>query len=128
MIDCENQAKHRAYLEAKLGAKLQPDAVFIANVEPYGVAAFERWTGDDVEFHYGGEKGFLTRAFIRMCAAYIFLQLGCRRVTGRLPAFRPKGGEMALRVGFKHEGTLRQAINGEDVLIFGMLKQECRWL
>jgi len=128
MIDCENQAKHRAYLEAKLGVTLHPDAQFIANVEPYGVAAFERYTGDDIEMHYGGEPGFLTRKFIRSIAIYVFRQLGCNRLTGRVPAFRPKGAEMALRIGFTHEGTLRQAINGEDVLIFGMLKEECRWL
>jgi RimJ/RimL family protein N-acetyltransferase len=128
MIDCENQAKHRAYLEAKLGITLQPDAQFIANAEPYGVAAFERYTGDDVEFHYSGEPGFLTRPFIRACARYIFNQLGCARVTGRASAFRPKGIEMAMRVGFKHEGTLRQAYKGTDIYVFGMLREECRWL
>lgn len=128
MLDCEHQALHRAYLESRLGCTLQPDAQFVANVSPYGVAGFERWNGSDVEMHYAGEPGFFTRRFMRGLAQYVFLQLGCDRVTGRIPADRPKGAEIARRAGWTHEGTLRRGHQGTDILIFGMLKEECRWL
>lgn len=128
MIDIENQAMHRAYLETRLGCTLEPDAQFIAHVEPYGVVGFERWNGDDVEMHYTGERGFLTRGFLRSLARYVFVQLGCERVTGRIPADRPLAAALGKRLGFTHEGTLRRGHNGNDILIFGMLKEECRWL
>lgn len=128
MIDLEHQELHRAYLQQRLGCELQPDAQFIANTSPYGVSAFERWNGSDVEIHFAGERGFLTRQFLRGCARYVFDQLGCDRVTGRLPADRPAGKVIAERTGFVHEGTLRRGHNGTDILIYGMLKEECRWL
>jgi RimJ/RimL family protein N-acetyltransferase len=120
--------EHREYLEARLGYTMQPDSVFIANSKPYGVAGFERWTGEDIEVHYTGERGFLTRAFLRALARYVFVQLGCRRITGRIPSDRPLAARLGLKLGFTHEGTLRKAHNGTDILIFGMLKEECRWL
>lgn len=120
--------EHREYLETKLNYTLQPDAVFIANEKPYGVAGFERFNGFDMEVHYSGEKGFITRPFLRCLAWYAFKDMGCDRLTGRIPAWRPDAVKLGLRLGFKHEGTLRRACNGEDILIFGMLKEECRWL
>ena len=128
MIDVEHQDLHRAYLEDRLGYTFQPDAVFIATVSPYGAAGFERWNGSDIEVHYGGEPGFLRRPFLRAMARYVFVQLECDRITGRIPADRPEAAKLGLRLGFKHEGTLRRAHKGTDILIYGMLKEECRWL
>lgn len=119
---------HREWLESKIGATLGPDAVFIANTKPYGVVGFERWTGDDVEVHVAGERGFLTRRFLRCLAGYAFGQLECARVTGRVPDFRPESFDVGKRLGFTHEGTLRRAHKGHDFHILGMLRQECRWL
>jgi len=128
VIDVEHQELHRAYLEERLGCTLEPDAQFIANTSPYGVAGFERWNGSDMEVHYTGERGFLTRSFLRALARYVFLQHECDRLTGRIPADRPDAAKLGLRLGFTHEGTLRRAHNGADILIYGMLKEECRWL
>lgn len=128
MIDVEHQEIHRAYLEQRLGCALSPDAQFIATTSPYGVAGFERWNGSDVEVHYGGEPGFLRKQFLRALARYVFVQLGCDRLTGRIPANRPDAIKLGERLGFTHEGTLRRAHAGTDILIYGMLKEECRWL
>lgn len=128
MIDLVHQDLHRAYLQQRLDYILQPDAQFIATTEPYGVAGFERYTGSDIEVHYGGERGFLRKSFLRACARYVFLQLGCDRITGRIPANRPQAITLGERLGFRHEGTLRRAHQGTDILIYGMLKEECRWL
>ena len=121
--------EHREYLQKQLGCELQPDAVFIANEEPYGVAGFERYTGEDIEIHFIGEPGFLTRAFLRCIAAYAFDQLGCNRITGRVPAGRSLAARRNLgkRLGFTHEGTLRKAHDGQDILIYGILREECKW-
>ena len=119
---------HREWLERTIGATLEPTAQFLANSEPYGVVGFERYTGDDVEVHVAGERGFLTRRFLRALAHYAFNDLGCARVTGRVPDFRPASLDVGLRLGFRHEGTLRRAHKGADFHILGMLREECRWL
>ena len=87
---------HREWLERTIGATLEPTAQFLANSKPYGVVGFERYTGDDVEVHVAGDRGFLTRRFLRALAHYAFNDLGCARVTGRVPDFRPASLDVGL--------------------------------
>lgn len=35
---------------------------------------------------------------------------------------------MDKRLGFVQEGVCRKALDGKDVIIFGMLRDECRFL
>lgn len=122
MISFGNE--HRAYIEARTGATLAPDAQFIAHLSPYGVVAFERWTGFDIEAHFAGERGFLTPLMLRTLANYVFGQLGCDRVTGRIPASRTDAIEVVKRIGFVPEGRIRKAHQGEDFIVLGLLKEE----
>lgn len=120
--------EYRPYLEKRTGARLERDAVFIANTHPLGVAGFERWNGSDVEAHFAGERGFLTRSFLRTLARYVFDQLGCDRVSGRIPVSRRESLVTAGRIGFIPEGYIRRAHKGEDFVLVGLLKEDCRWL
>ena len=61
--------------------------------------------------------------------AYPFLQLGCRRVTARVPVSNLRARRLVEGAGFILEGLMRNAAHdGGDVLIYGMLKKECRWI
>src|SRR5262249_34114191 len=61
--------------------------------------------------------------------AYPFLQLGCRRVTARVPVSNLRARRLVEGAGFTLEGLMRSAAHdGSDVLIYGILKQECRWV
>ena len=61
--------------------------------------------------------------------AYPFLQLGCRRVTARVPVANLRARRLVEGLGFVLEGLLRSAAeDGGDVLFYGMLKSECRWV
>lgn len=61
--------------------------------------------------------------------AYPFEQLGCTRVTAPIKSTNRASIRTVEALGFTLEGTLRHAgRNGEDTLLYGMLKEECRWI
>lgn len=95
------------------------------------VCIAERWTGPDIALHIAAEPGsrWCTREFLGACFRYAFHQLGCRRVTGYVPASNTKARRLDEHLGFVYEGRLRGAsLDGDDLLILGMLVNECRWL
>lgn len=57
-----------------------------------------------------------------------FVHLGLHRVTGRVPAWNHKAISLNLRLGFQLEGREREGFKGKDMLVFGMLARECRWI
>ena len=76
-----------------------------------------------------GEGHWLTRAGLRVFFAYPFVELGCRRITVICARRNRKARRFVEHVGFVHEGTCRQAMpNGDNAVIYGMLRRECRWL
>lgn len=71
----------------------------------------------------------LTRRFLYAVFWYPFCQLGARRITAMVEDWNEQSIGFCKHLGFKVEGRLRKAaIDGGDVLILGMLKDECRFL
>lgn len=61
--------------------------------------------------------------------AYPFLQLRCRRITAPIAEANVAARRAAERLGFVLEGCLREADReGGNILTYGMLRGECRWL
>ena len=82
----------------------------------------------DIHCASAGER-WLTRPFLAAVFAYPFEQLGVRRVTARIGADNPKAARFLRHLGFMHEGTIRKGWGPDtDLLIFGLLKDECRFL
>ena len=86
--------------------------------------------GRDIHMHTAGTgPRCLTRRFIGEVFRYVFVQLGCRRCTGLVARSNEHAAIFDQKLGFRYEGVLRAYLAGdEDVLIFGMLREECRWL
>lgn len=60
--------------------------------------------------------------------SYPFEQLGKRRVTS-ISASRDKTAHrLAERLGFTYEGRLRNYYQDDDAILYGMLREECRYL
>lgn len=55
---------------------------------------------------------------------YPFNQLGYNRITARIRAGNIKSQNLAKKLGFVLEGVMREAYNGEDVYIYGLLKRD----
>lgn len=61
--------------------------------------------------------------------AFPFKQLGTRRVTAPIEDGNEASVRTVQKLGFQLEGRLRKAAtSGKDVLLYGMLREECRWL
>lgn len=119
----------RPLLEGALGARVPAPAQFIGKLDAEGravnLAAVAHWTGEDCEIFLASD-GALRRDFIKAVFRYVYDDAGCIRCTCRVDEALDWAQSLP-RIGFKLEGRLRKAFDGRDVLIFGMLKEECRF-
>jgi hypothetical protein len=73
--------------------------------------------------------GRLLRGPIRAGCAYAFETLGCNRMSARTRASSLAVQVVLRKIGFQQEGTLREYYtDGEDAVLFGLLKRNCKWL
>lgn len=95
-----------------------------------GAVAYNHYTGNAILMHVAGAKrGWVTRKFLRAAFNYPFHQLGCTRVTGLVRTDNPVAQDFDERIGFKREGLIREGDDdGCDLILYGMLKRECRWI
>lgn len=56
--------------------------------------------------------------------AWLFQQLGMKRVTATIKKNNKRSRKFVEGIGFRVEGKVRKAINGEDMIIYGLLKEE----
>lgn len=94
------------------------------------VCVFNFYTGYDMALHIAAEPGALwcTREFLTACFRYAFVQNGCRRVTGYVPAKNSKALRLDEHLGFVYEGRKREALPDDDLVILGMTRGACRYL
>ena len=76
---------------------------------------------------------WVTRKMLREVFGYVFYSLDLPRVSGFcVPGKSDVAGDFLLQLGFKLEGIRRQTVklpDGlHDVKLFGMLRDECRWI
>ena len=70
-----------------------------------------------------------TKVSLKVAFSFPFIQLGLGRVSATIRESNQKSISLAERLGFKQEGMLREYyLNGENALIYGLLKRECNWL
>jgi RimJ/RimL family protein N-acetyltransferase len=97
--------------------------------EIIGAVLYDNFVGFNIEMHAAGEGHWLTRTSLAEIFGYPFMQLQCRRVTARVSAKNLRSQRMCEHAGFTLEGRCREGFaDGSDLLVYGMLKRECRWL
>lgn len=75
------------------------------------------------------DKSWASRQNLNAFFSYPFIQLNLKRVSTQCSAKEGSIIEFNKRLGFKPEGYHREAWHsGGDVISFGMLKDECRWI
>lgn len=71
----------------------------------------------------------LTKRFLYAIFWCPFVQFGVRHITCAIEASNTTSVRLCSHLGFTLEGRMREsAVNGEDVIVMGMLRRECKWL
>ncbi len=66
---------------------------------------------------------------LRQLFGFPFIHLGVRRMSSIVGSDNIASVDLTERLGFKREGVCRASMdNGSDAIIYGMLKEECRWI
>jgi hypothetical protein len=106
-------------------------AVGLRNAEGKILAAviyenFIRGCSIDVHIAIAGR---MTPFFLGEIFRYPFMTLGVHRLTAKIAAGNVRSCRFVEHLGFTLEGRVREQLPGlEDLLVYGMLKSECRWL
>jgi RimJ/RimL family protein N-acetyltransferase len=93
-----------------------------------GVCVFEFKTPFDAHFSCAiADRRCLTRRLLRALFTAVFSR--ARRVTALIEPWNAGAIRQARLMGFQPEGYMRMAVEGtRDALVFGMLREECRYL
>lgn len=94
------------------------------------VCVLNVWMDDAVWLHLAtdGQKKWAWPFAIGRVLAHAFLDRGVKRVVARICAKNVPAQVLALKAGFEIEGRERVAFRGEDVIVFAMLREDCKWL
>lgn len=89
----------------------------------------EYYPGIDIRVHAAGEGTWLNRTTLDIFFGWPFRDLGLRRVSAVAAKKNHKSRNLIKKLGFVEEGCVRKgAENGDNLILFGILKEECRWL
>lgn len=86
--------------------------------------------GHDTRISIGVKDGrSLSRRFVWAMSDYAFVRMGVDRVSVNIEQSNRRSLKFAVHYGFVLEGTKRRGYaNGENMIMMGILKEECRWL
>lgn len=71
---------------------------------------------------------WLSRGRLRVFFAYPFVQCGCLRVSTIAARANKRARRLNEGLGFRLEGVARKAWQGKDACLYGMLREECKWI
>lgn len=123
-----------AWATARGGIRFRDDAAAIGILSEeglHGVVVFDSFTttGCWVSVVSDGGRKWITRELIIRTFAYPFIQLGYPRLNSFVSVKNADAIRFNDHFGFKREGIMREAgEQGEDLIVYGMLRRECRWL
>jgi RimJ/RimL family protein N-acetyltransferase len=121
----EQRTNEGTFGPGSVGLGLEEDGELIAGV------AFNMYTGASISMHVAAVPGkrWMTKEFLWRSFAYPFIQLNCNRITGLVREDNLDAQKFDEHLGFKREGLLRRAcLDGSNMILYGMLKDECRFL
>ncbi|VVD96467.1 hypothetical protein PIN31009_01900 [Pandoraea iniqua] len=122
------------WVSAKTGEEGYPLAVGIGlekNGELIAGVVFNLKAGKNILMHVAsdGSRHWMTPAYMAACFRYAFIQEGCNHITGLVRSDNSDAQHFDEGLGFVKRGLLPKACDdGADLIIYGMLKEECRFL
>lgn len=98
----------------------------VRNGRMIGAAVFYNYEERNIELACVG-KGSFTRAVCNMLAKVAFDENDCERITVRVRSDNEYVLKVAQKFGWVQEGVMRKYYGDADCVVFGLLKQECRF-
>lgn len=94
------------------------------------VVLFDTFSPTGCHVHIAAEgRRWFSRSAAAGIFAFPFVQCGHARVTATVPADNREACRLAAMLGFRREGVMREAgTGGEDFIVYGLLRRECRFL
>lgn len=90
---------------------------------------YDAWAGNVEVAIAADSPRWIGRERLSALFHFPFVAMGCRRVTARISAVNARSRKLCEGLGFQLEGLMRKASpDGNDMLIYGLLKEECRFL
>lgn len=102
----------------------------ITETEILAVAIYNEFCTRSCCIHLAAVDGkrWLNREFLRACFEYPFNQLNYTRLTGYVAEKNLAAQKLDEHLGFVREGLLREQLPDDNVIVYGMLKSECRFI
>lgn len=99
-------------------------------VGPIAGCWYESCNGASVIGHLAGiGKKWMNREYLWYCYYYPFEELKVTKIIGLVESTNLEAQKLDEHMGFRLEATLSQcAPNGNDLLIYTMTKDQCKWL
>lgn len=72
--------------------------------------------------------GWLNREYLKVCFDYPFNQLKVNKILGLVDSTNMQARKFDEHLGFQLEATIKDAGKFEDLLIYSMTRQQCRYL
>lgn len=122
------------WASARIGLPFRPDATAIGQRRDDGtlaaVVVYDGFSECDCNIHVAsdGSGRWLTRALLVAAFTHPFGEWGLRRLTGLVPASNRYAMRLNRHLGFEVEGLCRHALPDDDIIVFGMLREHCRYI
>lgn len=120
-------AERIPYIRGRFGESVSigvgDDDHLMAGVIYYG------YTGHDMQVSMASvDPRWCNRYTLRALLSHPFKTCGCERLTAHTAADNKKMIKLFKGLGFVQEGRLRKGFPHADALIFGMLRDDCKWI
>ena len=97
--------------------------------ELWGGVTFTGYTGVSIGIHVASFRpDWINIDMIWVTFNYPFVQLGCSKLLGQVPASNLKALEFDLKLGFIEETRIKDVFPDGDLVVMSMKKEACRWL
>lgn len=87
------------------------------------------YTGYSMQLSIAAESPrWCSRTALKAIFHYPFNDCNCVRVTACVAKKNTRSRRLVQGLGFKQEGVVRRGFAVDDLIVYGMLKDECRWI
>ena len=100
----------------------------VVNNTLIGGCVCSNYTGLSVQMTVAGKGLWCTHELLNNCFSFAFNGLKCRRITVLVAVSNAKSLKLVNHLGFKEEGLVRMGEGEDDLILLGLLREECRYL